>query len=125
MVEGVGASYWSTDTASERAIEHARSMVEEVPFSFQITKVRVGASNATFQRVGEGTFRKGGGGIGGNHPIASSSKVWIRAWYGDYEVETSGKAYFHVAEISRALQNALDAAESHLERLAGPSTREG
>jgi len=121
VVEGLGVSLWSTDTAAERAIEHARSMAAEVPFSFRITKVRVGASNATFQRVDEATFRKGGGGIGGNHPFAPSSKVWIRAEEGSHEVDASGKAYIYFGQVRRALNSALDSAKSHLGGLEGLS----
>jgi len=119
VVEGVGVNLWSTDTAVERAIEHARSMAAEAPFSYRITKVRVGASNATFQRVNEGGFRKGGGGIGGNHPVAASSKVWIRAKAGGHEIDASGKAYIYFGQVRRALRSAIDSTESHLNRLGG------
>jgi hypothetical protein len=117
VVEGVGSAYWSTDTAAERAVEHARSLAEEVPFSFRITRVKIGASNATFQRVNEGQFRKGGNSLGGINPISVSTKVWIHAENATHEVEATGKTYINISKVRRALRKAIDSAESQFNRV--------
>jgi flavin-binding protein dodecin len=119
VVEGIGASRWSTDRAIDAAIDHARSMAATVAFSYRITKVRVGRSNATFQRVGDAAFRKGGGGLGGNHALVASSRVWIRAGAEDSAVQASGKAYVARSPVRRALKKAIDDASTDLQRIEG------
>jgi len=116
IIEGIGSSYWSTDTAAERAVEHALTLAEEVPFSFRITRVKVGASNATFQRVDEERFRKGGNSLGGINLIGASTKVWIQAENATHEVEATGKTYLNISKVRRALQKAIDAAGSQFDR---------
>lgn len=118
VVEGIGSSRWSTSTAEERAVEHVKSLATEVPFSLRISKVRVGSSNATFERVDDGRFRKSG-----INPIGGSTKVWITADDGSHEVSASGKTYLNYSKLRRALGKAIDAADSEFDRvvdLTGP-----
>jgi hypothetical protein len=69
VVENLGASRWSTDRAVGDAIGRVDDVASGVDFDYRVGKVRVSRSNATFQRVGETAFRKGGGGFGGLVPL--------------------------------------------------------